>query len=348
MQSLSMEISNRTILRFLALTTLFIAAVTLAIRVRAQLILIATAFFLAIAMNPLVERFMKITFKHKRGPAAVLAFLIVILIIILISAFIMPTVISQSQSLIRDLPGWIGRLEVSNNWLGRELSQLDLAATLHNNQTHFLTQLLQSHGGSIYKLLQSIFHSVVGTLTLMTLTVFMMIEGPSWLGRFMSIQPPHRREHIQELARAMYQVVNRYVTVNLALALLLGLVTFGALLVLGIPFAAPLSFVAGFFSLIPLVGGIIGSSIVVLICLFSSTLAAVVMAGFYIVYHQVEGNLVRPLVIGKTIDLSPLVVLIAVILGVAVEGVLGALLAIPIAGCLQILLKDYLRKPVKA
>jgi predicted PurR-regulated permease PerM len=116
-----------------------------------------------------------------------------------------------------------------------------------------------------------------------------------------------------------------------------------ALSIVKIPFAIPLGILVGVLDLLPLVGATLAAVIVVVVCLFNSTTAALVMAGFFLLYQQLENNILQPLVYGRTVQLSPLMVLMSAIIGVALGGILGALVAIPVAACLQIVIRDYLQ-----
>jgi predicted PurR-regulated permease PerM len=114
------------------------------------------------------------------------------------------------------------------------------------------------------------------------------------------------------------------------------------LAILHVPFAVSLAIIVGLFDLIPLVGATLGAIIVLIVCLFTSQLAAIVMLIYFLVFQQVENHVFQPFIFGKSVAISPLLVLVAVLFGAALGNILGALIAIPVVASLQILVKDYL------
>ena len=175
----------------------------------------------------------------------------------------------------------------------------------------------------------------------------MLVEGPKWIEKFWNVHPKTHRAHRQHIAKKMYSVVVGYVNGQLLVAFIasmsaLVMMTVLKLFGINIPFIIPLAAIVGLFGLIPLIGATIGSILVVVVALFESIAAAVIMAIFFLVYQQVENNAIQPIIQAKSVELSPLVILISAILGVTVAGLLGAIFAIPIAAWIRILALDYI------
>jgi predicted PurR-regulated permease PerM len=141
----------------------------------------------------------------------------------------------------------------------------------------------------------------------------------------------------------IYRTVGGYVTGNLAISLIAGTLTTFVLLLTGVPFAVALGLLVAILDLIPLAGATIAAIIIGTVAFLHSVVAGIVVVVFFILYQQVENHLLQPLVYGRTVQLSPLVVLVAVLVGAEIAGVLGALAAIPVAGGIQVILMDYLR-----
>ena len=337
-----MEISNRSIYRVLTATTAYVGLLALAYMLRTQLIWIFTAAFLALAINPVVERIARHAPKQRRGLATGLVFALFVLIMATAIYLLVPPLVRQTQVLIQDLPEYASELQRSDSIVGQMIERYQLAERLRAGQDEFLQRLGQS-SGSIIKFLQGIFSGALAALTVLALTFFMLVEGPRWVDRLWRYMPEKRRRHYQPLAKQMYQVITGYVTGNLLISLIAAVATTIALSIVKIPFAIPLGIMVGILDLLPLVGATLAAVIVVIVCLFNSTTAALVMAAFFLLYQQLENNILQPLVYGRTVQLSPLMVLMSAILGVALGGILGALVAIPIAACLQILVRDYLK-----
>jgi predicted PurR-regulated permease PerM len=136
--------------------------------------------------------------------------------------------------------------------------------------------------------------------------------------------------------------VSGYVTGNLLLSVIAGVSSTIVLLIMGVPFALALGLMVAILDLIPLAGATLAGALLAAVGFLTSVTAGIVLLGFFILYQQLENHVLQPLVYGRTVQLSPLVVLIAILVGTEVAGVLGALAAIPVAGTLQILLVDWL------
>jgi len=137
------------------------------------------------------------------------------------------------------------------------------------------------------------------------------------------------------------------VTGNLLISLIAGASTTIVLLVMGVPYAVALGLVVAILDLIPLAGATIAAVIVGIVAFLHGIPAGIVVVTFFILYQQLENHILQPLVYGRTVQLSPLVVLMSVLIGSQVAGVLGALAAIPVAGAIQVIVRDWLayRKP---
>jgi predicted PurR-regulated permease PerM len=185
---------------------------------------------------------------------------------------------------------------------------------------------------------------VFSVLTVLVLTFMMLIEGPRWLDIGKRLIPDHRESHVTRLAGEMYEVVRGYVNGQLLLALLAAILISIPLFVLNISYPIALVVIVFICGLIPLVGHTIGAIIVTTIALFHSVPAAIFILIYYIAYQQLENYLIQPRLQANNTNMSPLLVFVSVIIGVSFSGLLGGLVAIPIAGCLRILVLDYLTR----
>jgi predicted PurR-regulated permease PerM len=188
---------------------------------------------------------------------------------------------------------------------------------------------------------RSVVTFVAAVVTITFLTLFMLLEGPSWVQASIDMLPEERRPRWRAIADDIYRMVGRYVTGNLLISLIAGVVTTIVLLALGVPFALALGLVVAILDLIPLAGATLGAIVVTLVALSHSVTAAVVVLVFFVVYQQIENHVLQPLIYGRTVRLSPLAILISVLIGSQVAGVVGALAAIPVGGTVQILLDNW-------
>src|SRR5204863_6061078 len=184
---------------------------------------------------------------------------------------------------------------------------------------------------------------VVATITIAFMTFFMLLEGPVWVDRFYGLLPESSQPRWRQVGFDIYRTVGGYVTGNLLISLIAGGLTTIVLLILGVPYAVALGLIVAILDLIPLAGATIAAIIVGAVAFLHSIPAGIIVIVFFIVYQQIENHILQPVVYGRTVQLSPLVVLIAVLIGAQLAGVLGALAAIPVAGSLQVVFVDWLR-----
>ena len=170
----------------------------------------------------------------------------------------------------------------------------------------------------------------------------MLLEGPAWVERIYGLIPEPTRPRWRKVGGDIYRTVGGYVTGNLAISLIAGITSTIVLLVLGVPYAVALGLVVAILDLIPLAGATIAAVIVSAIGFLQSTTTGIVLVIFFVLYQQLENHVLQPLVYGRTVQLSPLIVLVAVLMGAKLAGVIGALGAIPVAGAIQVIVVDWL------
>ena len=196
--------------------------------------------------------------------------------------------------------------------------------------------------------MKSVISAVVATLTIVFLTFFLVLEGPTWVERIFTLVSDEREPRWRSVAHDIYRTVGGYVTGNLLISLIAGISSGIVLWATGVPFAVALGLLVGLLDLIPLAGATIAAIVVVLVAIAASgATAAIVVGVFFVVYQQIENHVIQPLVYGRTVQLSPLAVLVAVLVGAELAGVLGALAAIPVAGALQVVVVDWRRSRVE-
>ena len=196
--------------------------------------------------------------------------------------------------------------------------------------------------GTALAVTKGVVTAVVATLTIAFLTLFMLLEGPAWVERLFSLLPEEKQPRWRKVGNDIYRTIGGYVSGNLAISLIAGVVTTAVLLGVGVPFAVALGLLVAILDLIPLAGATIAAILVSTVAFLDSTTSGIIVLIFFIVYQQLENHVLQPIVYGRTVQLSPLVVLMAVLIGAELAGVIGALAAIPVAGTVQVLLVDWL------
>lgn len=343
LMTVKFSVSNQTIVRILFIILAFVAGIWLVYVTRQALLLIGVAFFLALALNPPVTALSKRLPRESRGLATAVAFLAVVAFLSFLVASLVPPIVEQTRALINNLPEIINNLKTADTPVAELARRFDLIETIQQSEQQ-ITDKLSSAGGPVLDILSRIFNSTVALLTVLVLTFFMLIEGPDWLERFWQLLPKDKRQHRKELAQKMYHVVTGYVNGQLFIAVLSGVAAYIMIRIVDVPFAAPLATVVGVFALIPLIGATLGAALVILVSLFQSLTAAIVLFIFFVAYQQFENNVIQPIVQSRSVDMSPLLVLVSAIIGITLAGLIGALIAIPVAASIRILIRDYLER----
>jgi predicted PurR-regulated permease PerM len=341
-----MNIPSQTIIKILSIITGFVAILYIGYLVRTELIWIITAFSLALALNPLVgfiAKFIPVKSESVRRSLSIgVVFIGLIAAVVILAALFLPPLISQTQSFVRDIPHYYDQLLSPHSFSGGLIHKYNLVDRVKSSQGQ-LGSYASRAGGSAYGIVKAIFSSAIATGSILVFTIFMLNEGPTWRRRFWTFARLKDEARYQALATDMYRSVTAYVNGKLLMSLLAAIPTAVLLAILGVPYAIALGILVGLIDLIPLVGATIGAVIVLIVCLFSSLTAAFVMAIFFLIYQQVENHIFQPLIFGKSVEISSLIVLISILFGARIGGILGALIAIPVTASLQILLKDYLK-----
>jgi predicted PurR-regulated permease PerM len=203
------------------------------------------------------------------------------------------------------------------------------------------TRVLGLSGAAI-AVTKSVLTIIAATVTIVFLTFFMLLEGHAWVERLYGLLPERSQPRWRRVGHDVYRTVGGYVTGNLLISLIAGVSITVVLLIMGVPYAVALGLLVAVLDLIPLAGATIAGVVVVGVSLLHSVPAGIVVAVFIVVYQQLENHFLQPVIYGRTVQLSPLVVLVAVLVGAALAGILGALAAIPVAGTIQVIVRDML------
>jgi predicted PurR-regulated permease PerM len=299
------------------------------------------AIFLALALNPAVDRVEQWT--KRRGIAAGLVFTVALAAAVAIGALFIPTLVNQVNDFAHKVPDYLDDITKGRGRLGFLQEKYHLVDKARDALDKGGASKLLGISGTAFAVAKGVVTAVLATLTILFMTFFMLMEGPSWMERLYSLMRPESRQRWQKVGYDIYRTVGGYVTGNLVISLIAGTLTAIVLTIMGVPYAIALGLIVAILDLIPLAGATIAAIIVGAVAFLHSVTAGIVVVAFFIVYQQVENHLLQPVVYGRTVKLSPLAVLIAVLIGAELAGVLGALAAIPVAGAIQVLLLDWLR-----
>lgn len=343
-QTVELTVSNSTVIRVLLLTIIsfmFLAALQKASH---AVTLIFTALFLALALNaPVHWLASRLPGKSKgsRTTATIVSFLVTIGLLVGFIASIVPPLASSTGNFINAAPQLIDDVRSENSSLGKFVRKYNLEDQV-NKFSNQLSERLDNITGTAVSGFTRISSSVFSVLTILVLTFMMLIEGPRWLSLGERLVPKHQLPRARRLVRDMYAVVRGFVNGQVLLAAMASVFIVIPLTALDISYPIALMVIVFICGLIPLVGHTIGAIIVTTVALFNSVPAALFILAYYILYQQIENYAIQPKVQANSTNMSPLLVFSSVIVGVSFGGLLGGLVAIPVAGCLRILILDYL------
>ena len=331
----------RVVVRTVLIVVAVVVLLYLIYLVRRPIGWLLTATFLAVALSGpvnVLDRYMK------RGFAIAIVYLGMLALPIALGALILPPLVEEGNNLAQNAPQYSRDITdfVQRNERLRSL-----------NEDYDITDKLQQEAGKLPGKLGGaattlrdvgfgIVNSIFALVTILILTAFMLGSGGGWVAAGLRFLPEERAERLERVLARSAAAVRNYVAGALAQATIAGVLSYIVLSMLGVPFAAPLAVVIFFLDLIPLIGATIGAVVVAVVTLFNDfPTATIVWVVWSIVYQQVENNLIQPQIQKRAVDINPFLVVVAVLFGSALLGVLGALVAVPVAASVQIAVREY-------
>jgi predicted PurR-regulated permease PerM len=332
----------RTVLAVIGIVLAVAAALAIVWATRQVLTWIIVAVFLALALNPAVEFFQRQGLR-RRGAATAVTILLTLGALVGLGALFIPTLVSEGRGFADALPGYINDVSEGRGPLGRFAERYELEQRVREAiERQGGAERLLGLSGTAIAVTKGVLTFIVAAVTIAFMTFFMLLEGPKWVERLYGLLPEESRETWRGIGHDIYRTVGGYVTGNLLISVIAGVSTTIVLLIMGVPYAVALGVLVAILDLIPLAGATLAAIIVSTVAFIDWIPAGIVVLIFFIVYQQIENHLLQPLVYSRTVQLSPLAILIAVLIGAKMAGILGALAAIPVAGAIQVLLLAWL------
>jgi predicted PurR-regulated permease PerM len=298
------------------------------------------AAVLAVALSPAVKHLHRR--RVTRSLAVLLVYGLLLLVIAGIVALLVPPMFGQVRGLVEfalwqaDAAGQLPR--AAEDLASRYGFGGDIASLLA--QAHALASQLSAVDGPLLAVTRGIVSGVTALVGILVLSYFLLLDGGRLVDIGLGLVAPARRPRLRRLLDRSADAIHGYVVGNLAISLMAGGAAFVALTVLRVPYALALALVVALFDLLPLVGAFIGAGVAVVVALSVGPVAAVTLAAFFAVYQQVENHVLQPLVYGRAVRLHPLAIILAVLAGAELLGVYGALLAIPVAEIIRIVVAE--------
>lgn len=311
------EITHKTIF----FTFGFVALIWFLLEIKEIILIIFLSFILMSALRPTVERLERL--KIPRVLAIFLVYLVMLFFLGLLGSSILPQLVAQTIRFWERLP------EIFN----RIIPFIPL-------NFEFLTQQLTPVGGNILLVTIGFFSNVFNLLTLMVLTFYLLLERQNLEETFKTLLGEETGQKVVKTVWKIEEKLGAWLRGQLFLMFIIGLASFIGLTALGVDYALPLAITAGLLEIVPIVGTIIAFLPAVVVAFVVSPVLALAVTALYFIIHQTEGNLIVPAVMRRAVGLSPLVTLIALMVGAKLGGIFGALLAIPLVVVLQVIIEE--------
>ena len=355
------EVDTKTIIRFWLVLLAILLVIFFFYKASAALIIIGISIFLAIALKPLVNRLNKFLTKHlgvsksHRAASAAIAYSIIVVFVITIVAIVGPVVVNETSKFVQQLPtkfnesigGWEGINEFGHS-VGINNLQEEITKVLSDFSNGFLGNL----GSTVISSIGVIGDLIMKGILILVLTLLFMLEGHEITNAIWRSLGSRKEDQkavtvAKRVVARMSNVISTYASRQVLVAMLDGSFTMLLVFILSLIFnfsaslAVPMGLIAFVFYLIPMFGQIISACLIAAILAFSSPIAAVIFVGVYIIYAQIENNAIAPKIQGDALKLPAVAILAAMIIGMYLFGLVGAILAIPIAGCIRVLIEEY-------
>lgn len=353
--STKIDIDTRTFVRFWLVIFGIVLVAFLLYNARVALIILGVSVFLALALNGPVSRISRRLPGRSRVGATAIAYVMVVALLGAIILLLIPPVVQQTAGFIQSAPTLVD--SATSQWKG--LNDLVDQYHLQPQVDGALESIKNSAAGwasnvgqGVIAGIGSIFSFIAALILVLVLTFLMLIEGPEWMNRIWKLyRDKEKMENHKRVTGKMYTVVTGYVVGQLTVSTIGATIAGLAVFLLSFIFpsveaglAIPTATITFLLSLIPMFGATIGGAIITLLLALNSVPAAIAYVIFFIVYQQIENNFISPHIQSKKINLSALMVLGAVTIGLYMFGIVGGIIAIPIAGIVRILIDEYLAR----
>jgi predicted PurR-regulated permease PerM len=348
------RIQARAVVKVVAISLCVIAVAALLLfvilHVRTTLRWIFAAAFLTLALNPAVDRIESIHLRGRhpfpRWLSILLVYLITFGVFVFLVLQVVPPIIKEFEHLGSKVPGYVAdfRQWANQNPQFQHLNhKYDITGTLQS-QASSIPSKLGAAAGDIRDITVSVLEHLIAAVTILALTFFLLLDGRQQGERLLTHFDDDTAVRLRRIATRIAGVVKAYVTVNLVLAIAAGVFTWLSLELLGVDLAVTMGVIVGFFDLMPLIGFTIGGALVAVVASFHDfPKTLIIWAVLFVIYQQVQDRVIQPLLYHSAVQIHPAVAIIAILVGAELAGVLGALLAIPTAATIGVLIDEGTR-----
>lgn len=336
------EVPWRTIVASVGVVVVTYLTITLVLAAGRILTLVAIAGFFAIVLAPMVGLVQRRVRDRRTLATGIVVFSTLFAMIGLLTLFLLP-VRTQLVAILTDLPGTVRRAAEGEGPVGNLVTRLNIESYVQENEAE-LAKAAENLGGSAFDAAQTVFGIAIAFVTITLITFLFLSQSAAMSRAALGVVPRRRRASVQRIAGDAARAVSGYMIGNLLISLIAGVAGFICLVALGVPSPVVLALWVAFADLIPLVGATLGAFVAVIAAYLHSPTAGIVALVFFIIYQQVENGVIYPWLMARKVNINPLGVLLSVLLAVELFGLIGALLAVPVSGALQVVVKAVRRE----
>ena len=337
------EPSVRSILRIIVTVVLSALAIYIVYRLRTPISYLLMATFLAVVVSGPIAF---LTRRMPKGLAISIVYFGLVLAPVVIGGILIPPLVRAAADLVGDFPAYVDDLKetVNENKTLQDLNEnFDLTTKLEDFATDLAGEL-KDVPGVLADIGGTLVASVFALVTIIIMSLFMVSRGGRWIDKALTLRPPQEAQVIKRALDRMAVAVGAYVGAALLQALIAAILAFIVLEILGVPAPLALAVVIFVLDLIPLVGATLGAILVGIVTLFAADFpsATIIWAIWAIVYQQFENYVIQPRIQGRAVQLDPFIIVIAALFGGTLLGIIGALVAIPLAAAAQIGVREFI------
>jgi predicted PurR-regulated permease PerM len=333
----------RTVLRTVLIIVAVVLILYLIYLLRHPIGLILIAAFIAVALAGPVSYLDK---YMRRGFAITIVYIGLLLIPVGLGALVIPPVVTQVESFANNAPRYASDVSdyIQNNGTLRGLQEKYDIGTQLEDKARELPAKIGDAATVLGNIGLGLVNSIFQLVTILILTAFMLGGGRRWVDGLLQYQPPDRAARLRRVSDRVASAVAGYVAGALLQAVIAGVSSYIVMWILGVPFRGPLAVLIALLDLIPLIGATIGAVVVGVVTLFVNfPTALIVWVVWSIVYQQVENSVIQPRIQQRAVDVQPFFILVAVLFGSTLLGIVGALVAVPAAASIQIVIREWIR-----
>lgn len=300
---------------------------------------ILAAGFIAVALRPAVDRTQR-RLGRPRWLATLVVFLAAFALFGALVALIVVPLANEMAHLVENFPQTLADARAGRGPLGRVLERAHLRSLLESHH-----EQIERYGSRVREpsvgVLRGAITTVAATLTIAVLAYLMVLQAPRIVHTVLAAVGERHAERVRRTGQQIGRTVTGYLSGNLVISVICGGLTFLTMALMGVPYAGVLALLVAIADLVPLVGATVGAVIAAGASFLHSTRAGVVVLVFFVVYQQVENHVLQPLIFSRVVRLNPLTVLVSLLIAADLAGIVGALLAIPAAGVIKVVIREW-------